>query len=185
MDRRQEKTRTAIFQAFYALLAQKKYSGITVQEIIDKANVGRSTFYAHFKTKDDLLKEMCTDLFDHIVNNHDESETTHDFSDKTDDVDAIVTHILYHLRDNRKNIVGILRGEGADLFLRYFKQYLNLIFKEQSKGRITNSSVPEDFLLNHISSSFVGMIEWWIRKDMKQSPEELARYFSAVMEPIL
>ena len=66
MDRRKMKTRRAVFTAFEKLLSTKRYRHITVQDILDEADVGRSTFYAHFETKDDLLNAMCAELFDHV-----------------------------------------------------------------------------------------------------------------------
>ena len=66
MDRRQRKTRDAIFAAFTALLSRKDFAQITVGEIIEIADVGRATFYAHFETKDFLLKAYCEELFCHI-----------------------------------------------------------------------------------------------------------------------
>ena len=80
MDRRQQKTRAAIFEAFTELLAVKSYNKITVQEIIEKANIGRSTFYAHFETRDDLVKALCDDLFQHVFSKALEAEKTHDYS---------------------------------------------------------------------------------------------------------
>ena len=66
MDRRQRRTREAIFNAFTQLLSHKDFSQITVGEIIDLADIGRATFYSHFETKDYLLKELCQELFCHV-----------------------------------------------------------------------------------------------------------------------
>ena len=187
MDRRQQKTRDAIFEAFSTLLSSKSYTRITIQEIIDQANIGRSTFYSHFETKDDLLKEMCTDLFGHIFSESLNTERTHDFSLTGGNPGSMITHILYHLRDNKKNITGILTCESGELFLRFFKQYLNqLIIRHLLVGvERKNTSAPEDFLVNHIAGSFVEMVQWWINNNMRQSPEEVAKYFLSVIIPII
>ena len=62
-DRRITKTRKAIYNAFLQLLNQKDYEAITVQEIIDLADVGRSTFYSHYESKELLLDELCQNSF--------------------------------------------------------------------------------------------------------------------------
>ena len=67
MERRRKKTRAAILAAFQELLACKRYENITVQDIIDAADVGRSTFYTHFETKDMLLRAMCEDIISHVL----------------------------------------------------------------------------------------------------------------------
>ncbi len=185
MDRRQKKTREAIFEAFTGLIAKKKYADITVQDIIDRADVGRSTFYAHFDTKDALLREMCTVLFDHVVCDHDEVEKTHDFSGGANDTDSIITHILYHMKDNHYNIAGILNGESGDVFLHYFKQYLTDIFRNELHGKLKPVDVPEDYLYHHISCSFVDTLNWWMQSGMKQPPETVERYFRSVMGAVL
>ncbi len=187
MDRRQKKTREAVFQAFGALLARKSYANITVQEIIDGADIGRSTFYAHFETKDDLLKELCGELFGHIISSARDCTHTHGLYAGGQTPDSVFCHLLQHLEENDKNILGLLSCESSEIFLRYFKNSLNqlisLVFVNQDVPR--TSAVPEDFLVNHISGSFVEMVLWWLKGGQKQTPRELDAYFRAVIEPIL
>ncbi len=187
MDRRQKKTKAAIFNAFSALLEKKSYSSITVQEIIDAADVGRTTFYAHFETKDDLLKELCEELFGHIIDTAKDATHTHGLYSDNSAPESVFCHLLQHLQENDNNILGLLSGESSEIFTRYFKDSLNDFIHTQflTQARRKNTELPDDFLVNHISGSFVEMVQWWIKGWMKQSPEELDRYFRAVIEPVL
>lgn len=187
MDRRQQKTRTAIFSAFTSLLAEKSYSKITVQEIIDAANVGRTTFYAHFETKDDLLKELCEELFGHIIGSAMVCTHTHGLYSDGSAPESVFCHLLQHLQENDKNIIALLSCESSEMFLRFFKDSLNELVRSQfiNQNRKANTDIPEDFLINHISGSFVEMVLWWIKGHRKQTPEDLDRYFRAVIEPII
>ena len=187
MDRRQQKTRTAIFSAFTSLLAEKSYSKITVQEIIDAANVGRTTFYAHFETKDDLLKELCEELFGHIIGSAMDCTHTHGLYSDGSAPESVFCHLLQHLQENDRNIIALLSCESSEMFLRFFKDSLNELVRSQfiNQNRKANTDIPEDFLINHISGSFVEMVLWWIRGHRKQTPEDLDRYFRAVIEPMI
>ena len=186
MDRRQQKTRTAIFQAFSSLLAEESYNRITVQKIIDRANVGRTTFYDHFETKDDLLKALCENLFGHIISGAKDCTHTHGLYSNSRAPESIFCHLLRHLQENDNNILGLLSCESSEIFLRYFKDSLNELIQTQfvSQNRKRNKDIPSDFLINHISGSFVEMVLWWIKGRMKQTPTELDYYFRSVIEPI-
>jgi len=178
MDRRQKKTRDAIFKAFTALLESKSYSGITVQDIIDEADIGRSTFYAHFGTKDDLLREMCAEIFDHVFSDGVPHEKTHDFSGEAVTIGQRLTHMLYHFVDSRHYIKGILSRESGDLFMFYFKQRLNEVFADLTPAL---DGVSDQYVLNHMVSSFAETVRWWIRDNPAYKPEEVVAFYLAVV----
>lgn len=187
MDRRQQKTRSAILNAFSDLLAShRSYSRITVQEIIDEANVGRTTFYAHFETKDDLLGELCRELFDHIILTALNAGHTHGLYSEGNVPESVFCHLLYHLRENDYNVLELLSGEDSDLFMRYFKNSLNELVKLQfsKEGKPALKEISDDFLVNHISGSFVEMVRWWIRNGLKESPECMDKWFRVVLAPL-
>ncbi len=187
MDRRQKKTRDAIFGAFARLLEKKAYHRITVQEIIDEANVGRATFYAHFETRELLLKALCDDLFGHIIDTAMEIPRghAHDTCKMADD--SVFLHLLRHLRENDGNILALLSSENNEIFLRYFKINLKRLISTRLsvRERVGDAVLPLDFAINHITSSFVETVIWWLRRERKETPEELAAYFEAVISPLL
>ena len=187
MDRRQQKTREAIFHAFSTLLEKKSYNHITVQEILDTANIGRSTFYAHFETKDELLNAVCKELFGHIIDSAMDKTHTHGLYLNEEMPQSVFCHLLQHLQENDNNILGLLSCESSEIFLRYFKDSLNELVQTQfiNHNRKRNQDLPQEFLVNHISGSFVEMVLWWLKDKKKHTSEELDYYFRAVIEPIL
>ena len=187
MDRRQKKTREAIFRAFTALLSRKNYHQISVQDIIDAADVGRTTFYAHFETKEYLLKDLCEELFGHIVNTAMGLPHGHSHPSSGVGGDSVFLHLLRHLQENDRNILELLASQNNEIFLRYFKSNLKklVIMQYADKGRLKNAKLPEDYLVNHISSSFVETVDWWLSRGRKETPEEITGYFLAAVEPIL
>ncbi len=170
MDRRQKKTRKAIFDAFSKLLIKKNFNNITVQEIIDEANIGRSTFYSHFVAKDELLKEMCEEIFTHIF----ESTPIRCSSDKKG-LKEQITHMLYHLKESKSDIKSIFCSESQDLYMRYFKEYLKELFSKYVLNM--NMDISTEFALNHLIGAFTENVKWWVKNDMKEEPDKFANEF--------
>lgn len=179
MDRRQRKTREAIFNAFILLLSKKNYSSITVGEIIESADVGRATFYSHFETKDFLLKDLCKELFNHIFNTENtERADSHNIFD-CDIHDSVFLHLFKHIKKNDNNICKLLASKNNELFFEYFKTELRTLitshkadFEDRKPKRI-----PEDFWISHITSTFTGTLRFWLENGMSESPEVITEYF--------
>ena len=179
MDRRQRKTREAIFAAFTALLERKDYAHITVAEIIDLADVGRATFYSHFETKDYLLKELCQELFCHITDYVSTERQQHRHIFHCDSQGSVFLHLFEHLLRNDNRILDLLSSRNNNLFLQYFKGYLRefavsqlSLFEDRKSPKL-----PESLWIDHICATFVETTRWWIDHGMKETPEIITEYF--------
>ncbi|MBE6960099.1 MAG: TetR/AcrR family transcriptional regulator [Ruminococcaceae bacterium] len=182
MDRRQRKTREAIFHAFTELLSKKDFNHITVGEIIARADVGRATFYAHFETKEFLLKEFCRELFCHVFDTASrEHDHRHIFS--CEGTDSVFLHLYQHFQKNDNNLLSLLSSQNNELFLQYFRSNLDMLIESQlpylqSRKR---DILPDSYWRNHIASSFVETLKWWIANGMTESPETITEYFLQVI----
>ncbi len=183
MDRRQRKTREAIFRAFSALLSEKNFNQITVGEIIERADIGRATFYSHFETKDFLLKDFCEELFCHIFDTEHNTGHEHRHIFHCDSTASAFLHLFEHLQKNDNNILVLLSSQNDDLFLPYFRNNMERLIESQhavfeSRKR---EDIPDSFWKNHILSTFVATLKWWIDHGMKEDPKTITRYFLQVV----
>ena len=178
MDRRQRKTREAIFAAFTALLSEKDLTQITVGDIIDRADVGRATFYSNFETKDFLLKELCQELFCHIFDAA-EQHSDHRHIFHCDAPDSVFLHLFQHLLNNDNGILRLLSGQNNHLFFQYFQEGLQkTVISQLAMFDVRKDPrLPESFWVDHIASVFVQTLRWWIDNGMKESAETITEYF--------
>ena len=182
MDRRQQKTRKAIFNAFILLLAKKNYERITVEEIINLADVGRATFYAHFETKDFLLKDLCAELFDHLFLAQEDADDKKNLF--TCDIrEDVFLHLFFHIQKNDNNLHRLLSSKNNDLFLEYFKSGVRALVEKRTDDFAEKKPkiLPHDFWINHITATFIETLKWWIDNEMKESPKTINEYFLAAI----
>lgn len=174
-----KKNETGDFCGVYALLSEKNYEKITVGEIIDRADVGRATFYAHFETKDFLLKELCEELFCHLFDAMHMGDPGHKHIFACDAPDSVFLHLFQHLQRNDNNILALLSGENNEFFLRYFRENLQILVESQLSQFDTEKKLrlPEPFWINHIAATFIETVRWWVKNGCSQSPETMTEYF--------
>lgn len=182
LDRRQRKTRQAIHRAFESLMSERHYSAVTVVQIIERADIGRSTFYAHFETKEDLLDDMCADMFGHVFEGVTEFCGGH--ADLRDvGLAGKLAHLLYHLRDSYSGVCGKLIAEGEPHFTTRFKRELETLFTRESsmtKAGISNVSAPTGLLAAMQASAFMEAVTWWLAEKTPEAsspPEQIATWF--------
>ena len=179
MDKRIKKTNHSLYEALGRLLSKKSYNKITIEDLLQESGISRSTFYAHFKTKDEVLVSITTMIFSHVFSHSLKEETTHDFSKASlFDYSHLITHTLYHLHDEKALINAILSSESKDIFLRDLRKEITPIAQRSLELKILQyRDIPEELRISEITESFVLLIEYWFNNDCKETPETLTTYF--------
>jgi AcrR family transcriptional regulator len=184
LDRRTLKTRQAIHEALFSLMQEKKYNKITIQDIIDRANVGRSTFYSHYTTKDELLLSSVEHILE-MLNQYVKSYV----DNNAERLDLIpVAGIFEHIKENSRIITGLMKGEGAELFFEKVQSYWNSNIEEYLRLKIPagkEPKVPVEILANHISSTLINLLIWWLNSRMSYTPLQMNQYFQELINPCM
>ncbi len=179
MNKKEEKTIALILEAFERLLEKKTYSEISVSDIILESTVSRSTFYAHFKKKDDVLKSVCVSIFEHAFsNNHSKNGeiAMYDYREMT-------THIFYHFKEQQKLITAIFSSGASHLFYSTLgNEVKNLMKVALPTIKIHHPNVPNDILIHCMSGAFVDLLKGYVINDHEESPNQMTAYFYSLFE---
>ena len=177
MDRRVRKSRAAIFGAFEELLRQKSYTSITVGDIIETADVGRTTFYAHFQTKDALLDELCKDIFAHVI--APAPEKGHSFS--SDSTEEQLLHALCHLAEQRDRLAPLLASPSSHLFWEAIESQLVAFFGERIGASVKiKPGVQDELYAEHLGKTLCEVVRWWFAGELAEEPEAALAAFRSL-----
>ena len=170
-DRRISKTRKAIYQAFLQLLNQKDYEAITVQEIIDLADVGRSTFYSHYESKELLLDELCQKLFHHLFE-RDEHLSPQDY----------LAHIFQHFKKNQDHVSSLLLSKN-DYFIRQLRKELEHDVYPMLADELIQAhpNIPHSYLKHLVVSHFIETISWWLKNGKSYNEQKVVQFYLEIL----
>ena len=179
MDKRVTKTRHLIYSAFAVVLKQKGYAKMTVEDILKESGVSRSTFYTHFRTKEDVLSSISQGIFEHVFSHSLTVEETHDFSKSSIfEYSHLLTHIFYHLHDEKDLITAILASNSKDAFLHDMRSHVIPIVERLIADKMIRPiGVPEALLRQKVCEDFILTVVYWFENDCVESPEKIKDYF--------
>ena len=166
-DRRVGKTRKALKEALTDLILEKGYESVTVQDVIDRADVGRSTFYAHFVDKDDLLMAILADL---------EMPGLDPASWKADDPAFGWTLALFrHFGSGKRLFKAVAGGQSGSLARGETTRRLEeLTEAELSRLKATRKldAFKLQTVVRFLVGTFIGFMDWWMREENEHLPAE-------------
>lgn len=175
-DRRVMRTRRALHEALLTLIQEKRYDKITVQDIIDRADVGRSTFYAHFLDKEDLLVQglemFSNDLESHIkTSEHKGEDTEHVLHSLIFFKHADMHHELYK---------AMQEGGGAEVIFDAGRRHLNEDIQNHLRALFPvgkETDIPSPVITSFLAGAMLSLLNWWLDAGRPYPPEQIDSMF--------
>jgi AcrR family transcriptional regulator len=179
MDRRIQRTRQLLLDALLALILEKDFDSVTVQEVIDRANVGRSTFYAHFQDKEDLLLSG----FEHLKLQLEEHLTGGSVT--ADSPWALSLAMFEHAQEKRQIHKALAGKQGGNIGLQHIEKYLYSYLHTHMKQVFSKKkdTVPPEILAQYITGSFMSLLTWWLENDSTYSAEQMNDFYRQLVQP--
>ena len=177
-DRRTNRTKKLLRDSLVQIILEKHYDLITVQDIIDRADVGRSTFYLHFRDKEDLLIGDWKRFLDFSVQHL-------DWSNLKKGRFVPIGALFNHLKDFHHFYRALVKSQKIESLSKQGCRFLSERIENELVSRFDKSvmKVPPAILANYLASEIFNHLRWWLDNDMPHSPEEMDEIFHNLVMP--
>jgi AcrR family transcriptional regulator len=180
IDRRTARTRRLLHEALMRLIVRKDYDAITVQDLLDEADVGRSTFYAHFAGKDELLRKGFERLRQELSVGPPHAVEQGNVAPLA--FSSVMFAHAAHYRENYRAMVG---SRGGAIVRAEVRRVL-LGFIEPELDRPSHRGIPTDLVARYVVDGFQTVLEWWLDRHPQLEPAQVDRMFrQLVVAPLL
>ena len=177
-DRRSQRTYHLVNTAMMELLMEKRYDAITVQDILDRADIGRSTFYAHYYDKEDVLASITEQMLNL-------------FSQRMQQVEAGPEllpglELFRHAQLMHKQLQVLLKGQGGEVLLKTVQALLSKNIEQSLAPAWSGKrspSVPLAVVSQYLAGAFLNLLKWWLEAEMPYAPERMDEIFQALALP--
>jgi AcrR family transcriptional regulator len=162
-DRRTLRTRRMLRDSLLSLILEKGYDAVTIEEITERADLGRTTFYLHYKDKEDLLLKSIEAI-------------SHELLSQISDNPPIPL-VFQHAAENADLYRIILRGEGAYRATGWLREMISSAARDFLVMKQAHENLPIEVFSNYFAGSLLGLLTWWLESDMPYPPEEMAEMY--------
>lgn len=175
LDRRVQRTRQLLQDALIALILEKGYDEVLIQDITDRANLSRATFYLHFADKEDLLMYALRTIFDGLAAQL--SPLSKDDLTLNGAPPSLIA--FQHAGENRDLYRVMLKARSAGIISEHLREYLANRIRQQIEHvlPVDKLSVPFEVLCQHMASSLFGLLVWWLEHDTPYTAEQMAQMY--------
>lgn len=178
-DRRVVRTRRQLRDALMELILEKGYDAVTVEDITERADLGRTTFYLHYKDKEELLISSLEAVFDELAAQIMEMPQEWKLGEN-----GAISVAFHHAAENATLYRILLRGQGsvalADRVRDYIAERANIFFSKLVTDSQLTPKIPLNIIANYYAGSTVGTLAWWLENDMPCPIEEMVQHFRAL-----
>jgi AcrR family transcriptional regulator len=178
IDRRSLRTKAMLQHALNSLIQKKDYEAITIKDICDVANVGRSTFYAHYTSKDDLKRRGFDKLRKELVDRQREALAT--AANEGDRNLGFSLTMFEHARDHVDQYRALVGGRGGAVSLGRIRQILSDLVRDELAATIDKNSadtIPRELVAQYVVGAFMAVMTWWLDGGAKLSPKHIDAMF--------